>query len=403
MTESAVEDRNKAPLVLIAPDKFKGSLSAHDVAMSIARGMRSSRFDLGFDICPVADGGEGTLDAAISAGFRRVEVQVEGPVGDPVMAAYAERDGVAVVELAEAAGLRRLPATALAPMTASSYGAGQLIDVARRAGNRTIVIAVGGSASSDGGSGLVQALGAGLFDPKGEPLGRGGGALSDIDHIDLTAMNAHMAGVRVIIATDVDSPLLGPHGAAPVFGPQKGASATEVAALEHGLTRWASVVRESTGVDAASHAGAGAAGGVGFAAITMLGASVVRGADMVLDMVRFSDRVRKAALVITGEGSLDDQSLRGKAPIRVAHAARTEGVPAIAVAGRCTLSRAALAHAGLRKAYVLQDIEPDLSKSIADASDLLERIGTQIARAELGHAVRATFLAPPPDLPPPAG
>jgi glycerate kinase len=372
------------PRVLVAPDKFKGSLSAPEVASAVARGLRRRRHDLEIDLCPVADGGEGTLDAAISAGFRRVPAEVEGPTGEPVTAAYAERDGVALVELAEASGLRRLVGDRLAPLTASTYGVGQLVAAAVSAGNRTIVLAIGGSASSDGGAGLVQALGAQLFDGSGRPLRRGGAALALIDRIDHGEMQERLDGIKFVIASDVNSPLLGPKGAAAVFGPQKGASPKDVETLERGLSRWASVVASATGVQATEQPGAGAAGGVGFGAIALLDASVVRGADMVLDMVHFADRVRGASFVITGEGSLDEQTLYGKAPVRVAEVSRLAGIPTVAVAGRCTIPDDRLIAAGIQRVYTLQAIEPDLSRSIANADSLLERTGEQVAAVELG-------------------
>jgi glycerate 2-kinase len=370
--------------VLVAPDKFKGSLPAHEVASSVAAGLRRSLPDLELDLCPVADGGDGTLDAAVSAGFRRVPVEVAGPTGRPVMAAYGERDGVALVELAEAVGLARLDRHALAPMTASTFGAGQLIDAAISAGNRKVVLAVGGSASTDGGAGLVQALGAELIGVDGQPLGRGGEMLARVDRVDLSTMNARVEGVGFVVASDVENPLLGPTGAAAVFGPQKGASPDEVAALEKGLASWAAVVTASTGVDAAERRGAGAAGGVGFGAIALLGASLVSGADLVLDMVRFAKRARRALLVITGEGSLDEQSLHGKAPLRVAAAARKAGVRTVAAVGRCTLPAGVLSAAGISRVYTLESVDPDIERSMTNASELLELLGEQIASAEFG-------------------
>jgi glycerate 2-kinase len=374
-----------AGTVLIAPDKFKNSLTAREAATWIAAGIRRSRPGVSLDLCPVADGGDGTLDAAISAGYRRVPVEVEGPVGQLLPAAYGERGGTALIELAEAVGMQRLDGQMLAPLTASTYGAGQLVAAAIRAGNRTIILAIGGSASTDGGSGIVQALGAELLDHEGRQPGRGGGALAGISRIDLSKLRRAIDGVSFILASDVDNPLLGPTGAAAVFGPQKGASRADVEALERGLARWAEVVRESTGVDAAELPGAGAAGGVGFGAMAILGAKVVSGADMVLDMVRFRDRLALADLVITGEGSLDDQSLRGKAPVKVAQAAREAAVPVIAVVGRCTLPESSLDQAGIDRVYSLASLEPDLSRSIVGAGPLLEAIGGQIAAAEIGQ------------------
>lgn len=370
--------------VLIAPDKFKGSLSAGEVAESLATGLRRRCLkNLDIDSCPIADGGDGTLDIAVSAGFRRVYVNADGPTGERILASYAERDGVAFVELAEASGLRRLAGRGLAPLTASTYGTGQLIADAISRGNRTIVLAIGGSATSDGGAGLVQALGAQLLSTGGDLLERGGGALVRIERVELADMKERIDGIEFVIASDVDNPLLGPHGAAPVFGPQKGASQEDIGLLERGLSLWASVVTAATGKYAAEAAGSGAAGGVGFAGIAMLNATLSSGADMVLDLVRFSDRVRDASLVITGEGSLDGQTLRGKGPARVARRAGQAGVPVVAAAGRCTLARKGLLAAGIRHAYTLDAIEPDLSLSMANASQLLERVGEQIAEHEL--------------------
>jgi glycerate kinase len=370
--------------ILIAPDKFKGSLSALEVATALGRGLRRRRGQLiDIDLCPVADGGDGTLDIAISAGFQRVWVDVDGPTGESVRASYAEREGLAIVELAEASGIRRLAGSQLAPLAASTFGVGQLVAAALSRGNRTIMLAIGGSASTDGGAGLVQALGARLLNQSGMPLRRGGGALAQIDRVELGDMQEHIDGIEFIVASDVDNPLLGPTGAAAVFGPQKGASPEHVDALEHGLSRWASIIAEATGTYATEDPGSGAAGGVGFAGIAILNATVISGADMVLRLVRFTDRVREASLVITGEGSLDEQTIHGKAPARVAELAHQAGVPTIAVAGRCTLSEHDLMTAGIRRAYTLQAIEPDLSLSIAHAGQLLERVAEQIAESEL--------------------
>jgi glycerate kinase len=370
--------------ILIAPDKFKGSLSAADVAESLARGLhRGHGNGLDIDLCPIADGGDGTLDVALSSGFRRVQAEVEGPTGETVRASYAERAGVAFVELAEASGLKRLGGGSLAPLTASTYGTGQLIADAIRRGNGTIVLAIGGSATSDGGAGIVQALGARLLDAEGNLLPPGGGALARVNQVELDGLNACIEGVEFVIASDVDNPLLGPQGAAMVFGPQKGATREHVGVLEHGLSRWASVVAAATGKYVAEAPGAGAAGGVGFAGMSMLNAALTSGADMVLDLVRFSDRAHDALLVITGEGSLDEQTLHGKGPAQVASFARKAGAPVIAVAGRCTLSDHDLASAGICRVYTLDTLEPDIARSMANASELLSRVGEEIARCEL--------------------
>jgi glycerate kinase len=370
--------------ILIAPDKFKGSLSAAGVAAALGEGLRRGYGDgLDIDLCPIADGGDGTLDVALASGYSRVQADVEGPTGEMVRASYAQRAGVAFVELAEASGLKRLNRGGPAPLTASTYGTGQLIADAIRRGNTTIVLAIGGSATNDGGAGIVQALGARLLDADGRLLPRGGEALGRVDEVELGGLNARTGGVEFVIASDVDNPLLGPSGAAAVFGPQKGATREQVDILERSLSRWASVVAAATGKHTAEAPGAGAAGGVGFAGLALLGAALTSGADMVLDLVGFCDRAGKADLVITGEGSLDEQTLHGKGPAQVASFARKARAPVIAVAGRCTLSDDDLASAGFRRVYTLGTLEPDIARSMANASELLNRVGEEIARREL--------------------
>ncbi|MGH3150463.1 MAG: glycerate kinase, partial [Streptosporangiaceae bacterium] len=330
---------------------------------------------------PVADGGDGTVDAAVAAGLERVPVTVAGPTGEPVAASYARRGELAVVELAGACGLMRLPGGQLAPMAASSYGAGQALAAALDAGARQIVFGVGGSASTDGGAGLLQALGARILDTQGEPLARGGGALRDVAVLDLAGLHPGLRDCSVILATDVANPLTGPDGAAEVYGPQKGATPEQVTELESGLWRWAVVVAQATtGHDWARAPGAGAAGGVGFAALAVLGAEAQPGIAVVLDLVGFEAALDGAALVITGEGSLDTQTLSGKAPAGVAAVAARRGIPVIAVAGRNLLTEAQLAAAGITAAYPLSDLEPDLARSTAEAGPLLERVGRAVAR-----------------------
>jgi glycerate 2-kinase len=365
--------------VVVAPDKFKGSLTAPQVAARVAAGL--SRAAPGVEVVqvPVADGGDGTLEAALSAGFRRVPVRAEGPTGEPVDTAYAERDGVAVVELADVSGLRRLPGGRLAARAASSYGTGQVIRAALDAGCRRIVLGIGGSASTDGGAGMVQALGGRLVDTGGGEVGRGGAALVAVRSLDLAGLHPALKQAEVVVASDVDNPLLGPRGAAAVYGPQKGASPADVAELDAALARWADAVHRATGIDSAETPGAGAAGGVGFAALAVLGARLQPGIDLILDLVRFREALPGARLVICGEGSLDAQTLHGKAPAGVAAAARSAGIPAVAVAGRSLLSAAELEPAGILAAYALSDLEPDPRRSMAEAGPLLERLAERVA------------------------
>ena len=366
--------------IVIAPDKFKGSLPAAEVADAIAAGLRAGWPEAELVTLPVADGGEGTVDAAVAAGFERVPVTVDGPTGEPGAASYARRGEVAVVELAGACGLMRLPGGRREPLTASSFGAGQALAAVLEAGARQIIFGVGGSASTDGGAGLLQALGARVLDTRGEPLARGGAALRDVATLDLAGLHPGLRPSTVTLATDVLNSLTGPEGAAEVYGPQKGATPEQVRELASGLRRWAAVVAEATGTDWSHAPGAGAAGGVGFAALAVLGAEPRPGIELVLDLVGFDAALGGAALVITGEGSLDTQTLAGKAPAGVAQAAARRGIPVVVVAGRSTLTERQLAEAGIAAVYPLSDLEPDPVRSCAEASVLLRRVGQALAR-----------------------
>jgi glycerate kinase len=363
--------------VVVAPDKFKGCLTALDVARAVGTGIGAVRPAAEVVLLPVADGGDGTVAAALAAGYREVVVEVEGPTGSPVQAPYAVRGSSAVVELAAACGLDLLPGGRLAPLTASTYGLGQVLRHALEHGARHVVLGLGGSASTDGGAGMVQALGARLLDATGRELGRGGAALAGLTALDLDRLTG-LDGVEVVAASDVDHPLLGPRGAAAVFGPQKGADPDQVRLLDAALGRWADVVAAASGHDLRDVPGAGAAGGTGFGALALLGAALRPGIDLVLELVGFEEAVRGASLVVTGEGSLDEQSLAGKAPVGVASAARRAGAPTVAVAGRSLLAPGAAAAAGIAAVYPLSDLEPDPMRSIAQAPQLLERVGAQL-------------------------
>ncbi len=368
--------------VLIAPDSFKGSITASDAAASLAAGLRSVAPDLRIDEVPMADGGEGTVEVALSAGMSAVAVRVPGPFGDDVDATYASDGTIAVIELAQAAGLHDSPRTPDAARTAGTYGVGVLIAHALQAGAQEIVLTLGGSATTDGGAGMLAALGAVVHGTSGP----GGAALSQLSSVDLQGLDPRLAGARLTLASDVNNPLLGPTGAAEVFGPQKGADPDAVQDLERGLARWVQALQDA-GVDAqhlAEHPGAGAAGGAGFGAL-VLGARQRPGIDMVLDITGFEDRVRGADLVITGEGSLDSQSLQGKTPVGVSRAARAAGAEVIAVAGIASLSSDEATAAGFSRVYTLVDLEPDPAASRENAGNLLQRTGAIIAR-DLGLA-----------------
>jgi glycerate 2-kinase len=366
--------------VVLAPDTFRGSLTAAAAVDHLARGITSARPDVQVVRCPIADGGEGTLDAALSAGFTRVPVRAAGPAGRPVDSAIAVRDGVAVAEMADACGLGRMAGGRLNPLGASSRGAGDLIRAALDAGCRKVILAVGGSASTDGGAGMLTALGARLLDADGISVSPGGAGLTQLSRVDLSSLDRRLATTKIVLASDVDNPLLGPDGAAAVYGPQKGATDADVHLLEKALTRWADLVDPQS----AELAGAGSAGGVGFAAMAALGARMRPGIDVVLDLVGLRDLVEGADLVVAGEGKLDEQTLHGKAVAGVASVARAFRVPAVAVCGTRVLDDDGVRTLGLRRVYALSDLEPDLDRCMADAGALLERVGRRIAAEHLG-------------------
>src|SRR6201995_3135212 len=257
--------------VVVAPNKFKETLTAAQVAAHVAAGLGRARPGVETVQVPVADGGDGTVDAAEAAGYRRVDIGVRGPTGKPVDASFALLDGTAIIESAQACGLTRLPGGTPAPLTATSRGVGELILAAVRMRAKRIVLGLGGSACTDGGAGLVTALGGRLLDASGTELTRGGAALAQLDHIYASRLrDLSGAGTEFIVATDVDNPLLGPCGAAAVYAPQKGASTQDVTLLEEGLARWADVTERSFGFVKREEPGAGAAGGGGVAALGVL-------------------------------------------------------------------------------------------------------------------------------------
>jgi glycerate kinase len=357
--------------VVVAPDKFKGSLRADEVASAITDVLAQAP---GVQVVqhPVADGGEGTVDAALSLGFQPVTVRVTGPLGQPVQATFAMRDGLALLEMASAAGLGLLdrspdPETAL---QATTYGVGELVLAAVDRGATRVVVGVGGSASTDGGAGALQALGVDL-----PPLG-----VQTPGHAEsLPRLDPRLEDVDLVVACDVDNPLLGPAGAAAVYAPQKGADAACVATLEGRLAAWADTVADATGTDLRELPGTGAAGGLSFGLVAVAGARLVAGAELLLGLTGFDDVAASADLVIVGEGSLDAQSLRGKGPVGVARAASRSGATVVAVAGRNELTVADQQAAGLSAVYALTDLESDPAVCMRDARRLLTTLAATIA------------------------
>lgn len=322
--------------IIIAPDSFKESVSASRCAQAIKAGFVSI-FPQAECVClPIADGGEGTVEAMVEAtDGKMVMLPVMGPMGDFVGAFYGlSGDGqTAFIEMAAASGLMLVPAGERNPLRATSYGTGELIRHALDAGVRHIILGIGGSATVDGGMGMAQALGARFLDERGESVGLGGGALQRLVKIDLSDLDPRLHDCRIEVACDVDNPLLGERGAAAVFGPQKGACIEMVAVLERGLQNYARVMLAATGQDVAPMVGGGAAGGMGAAARVFLNATLKSGIDIVLEAVHLEEALRDADLVITGEGRMDSQTVGGKAPVGVARIAKKYAIPVIGITG----------------------------------------------------------------------
>lgn len=322
--------------VLIAPQEFKGSLTASAAAQAIADGLARALPAAQFDRLPVADGGPGTVEALVTAtGGRVVETPTVDPLGRPISASWGILgDGItAVVEMAAASGLLRLGRSELDPLRASTFGTGLLIRAALEARCARIIVGVGGSATNDGGAGCAAALGVRFLDADGKPLPPGGAALAALRHIDLSRADPRLQQAQILVASDVTNPLVGPEGASAVYGPQKGANAEAVATLDAALRRLADVVQQDLGLDLATAPGAGAAGGLGYGLMAFCRAQIRPGFDLVAQYAGFDERLAAADLVITGEGRLDPQTAYGKAPAGVARRARATGKPVIAIVG----------------------------------------------------------------------
>lgn len=368
--------------IVIAPDSFKESLSAPEVAAAIARGWQQVFPEAECLLRPMADGGEGTVDALLAAvGGQRRECRVRGPLGEPVAAHWGWLgQDTAVIEMAAASGLHRVPRERRNARLASSYGTGELILQALDAGARRIILGLGGSASNDAGAGLLQALGMRLLDARGKELGPGGAALAGLERLDPGGLDARLRGVRIEVAADVDNPLCGPRGASAVFGPQKGATPEQVVELDAALGRFAAVVAAALGEDHARFPGAGAAGGLGFAARAFLAASFRPGIELVAELSGLAAAVAGADLVITGEGRMDAQTLHGKAPVGVARVAKRAGVPVIALAGSLGEGYQALHDAGVEAAFSLAPGPISLEQALASAAEQLQARAVDIAR-----------------------
>ena len=367
--------------IVIAPDSFKESLSAPEAAAAIEAGFREIFPLADYITLPLADGGEGTVAALVAAtGGAIVPVTVTGPLGEPVQAFYGlSGDGrTAVVEMAAASGLALVPPPLRNPLMTTSYGTGELIRAALAAGVKSVIVGIGGSATNDGGAGMLQALGVRLLDSDGGDLGYGGGELARLESIEGSGIDPRLQTVEIEVACDVTNPLLGDNGASAVYGPQKGATPEMVAVLDDNLTRFARLLRQDLGKDVAATPGAGAAGGMG-AALLAIGGVLRPGIDIVMEAVGLEEALRDADLVITGEGRIDGQTVSGKVPMGVARLAGRHGKRVIAIAG-CLGEDADKVHDhGIDAVFSVTPRPCSMEEALAGGADNLRRAARNIA------------------------
>ena len=359
--------------ILVAPDSFKGSLSSLQAAKCMENGIRKVYPDAIIQIVPIADGGEGTVDALVTAANGVYKTcHVTGPLGRPVKAVWGRLpDGTAVIESAAASGLTLVPAEARDPLSATTYGTGELMRAALDEGCRRIVLGIGGSATTDGGAGMAQALGLSLRNERGQEIGFGGGALSAAVTFDRAGLDPRLGEIEIVAACDVRNPLTGEHGAAAVYGPQKGASARQIEILDSGLRNLARLTEDACDIRFGDMPGAGAGGGLGFGLMAFCGARMRPGIDLILDTAGFDRMLEECDLVLTGEGSLDAQSAYGKAVAGVAARARRHGIPLLAVAGGLGEDLAPLYELGISAAVSLVPRPMPLEEAIGNAAPLL--------------------------------
>lgn len=378
--------------IVVAPDSFKGCLTALEVGEALKAGILSVCGGAEVDVVPMADGGEGTVRSLVDASSGRMfSVEVLDPLSRPVRAEYGLMgDGkTAVIEMAAASGLPLLKDHERNPAITTTYGTGQLIEAALDVGATRLIVGIGGSATNDGGAGMAQALGVRLVDESGRELERGGESLSRLGRIDVSGMDARLRSAEVTVACDVTNPLTGPEGAAAVYGPQKGATPDMVDTLDRALSHYAAVIRDQLGIDVAGAKGAGAAGGLGAGLMAFLKASLRPGVEIVIEATRLADRVAGADLVVTGEGRLDSQTRMGKTPMGVAMVAQELGVPVIGVAGQVAGDADILHDLGFAALIGITDGPMTLAESVRSAERLLKRTGERIMRLiKLGMARR---------------
>lgn len=368
--------------IVLAPDSFKESLSALQVAESIERGFKQVLPNADYVKVPMADGGEGTVQSLVDAtGGRIIKKTVTGPLGEAAEAFFGilGNEKTAVIEMAAASGLHLVPATKRNPLLTTTRGTGELIAAALEYNVNHIIIGIGGSATNDGGAGMARALGARFLNSDGQEITEGGGALSDLAAIDLSSLDSRLAHVKIEVACDVDNPLIGPKGASAIFGPQKGATPEIVNQLDENLAHYAEIIEKYLGVKIADVPGAGAAGGLGGGLLAFMQAELSRGIDIVMEAAKLSDIIAGADLVITGEGKIDGQTIFGKTPIGVAKTAKKHGVPVIGIAGNVAGDSDAVHEYGIDAIFSIVPGAVSLQEAFLHADKFVERTARNIA------------------------
>ncbi|UCB42158.1 MAG: glycerate kinase [Dehalococcoidales bacterium] len=360
--------------IVIAPQGFKGSLSAREVADAMARGIQHVLVNASMVLVPMADGGEGTVDALVSATRGRfITSEVTGPLGEKVVATWGilGDKSTAIIEMAAASGITLVPPDILNPMIATTYGTGELIRAALDEGCRKLIIGIGGSATNDGGAGMAQALGVRFLDDGGNELPRGGAALDRLKQIDVSGLDTRLAVCKVTVACDVTNPLCGVQGASLVYGPQKGATKDMCQQLDKALANYATVIKQELGIDITDMPGGGAAGGLGAGLVAFLSAELMPGIDIICEATRLSRHLEGAALVFTGEGRIDTQTIFGKTVTGVAARAKVSGVPVVAIAGELAITNEELNQYGIDAALSISPGPISLEESSTNASGLI--------------------------------
>ncbi|MCR4424792.1 MAG: glycerate kinase [Firmicutes bacterium] len=369
--------------VVVAPDSFKGSLTAAEACEAIEKGIKRVFCEARVVSVPMADGGEGTVRSLVDAtGGRIVEREVTGPLGEPVRAFFGILgDGTTgAIEMASASGLPLVPKDRRNPLVTTTWGTGELIRAALDEGCTRIIIGIGGSATNDGGAGMAQALGVKLLDATGSPIGPGGAELERLSRMDMSGMDPRVAHTEFIVACDVDNPLTGPKGASAVYGPQKGATPEMVARLDAALAKFAAVIREDLGLDVNDIPGAGAAGGLGAGLVAFASATLKRGIEIVVETTRLREKMAGADLVITGEGRIDFQTLFGKTPMGVARVAQELGIPVVVIAGSVSEDARGLYDHGIDVLMTIVKGPCTVDEAIENASSLMADAAETAAR-----------------------